>query len=142
LRILGRRVVVVERAGEEALTNVRGHRDVVAEHDVPLVGRGLRAKHSRRQLLQSTNAGLRLRARGTAGRRRGTPALSTDIAASLPELGDCADEVEAPDAVLPVVAEVVEEDQRSVRPAAEHRVFQLERADHRIEVIGPQPGVP
>ena len=54
------------------------------------------------------------------------------------QLGDRSHEVEATQSVLAVVAKVVEKDQRTVGPAAEDRMIQLERLDDGLDVVGPQ----
>jgi len=62
------------------------------------------------------------------------------MASSLPSLVTAATKYSA-DAVLAVVAEVVLDDQRAVRPAAQDRPIEMKGVENRRNIVGPQPGV-
>jgi hypothetical protein len=54
------------------------------------------------------------------------------------ELRDRADELEAAKSVLPVMPNVVEEDERTVGPAREYCTIQVEPPDDCIDIVRPQ----
>ena len=54
------------------------------------------------------------------------------------QLRDGADEVKATEPALAVVPNVVEEDEGTVGPAAEHWKIQVERIDDLVDVVRPQ----
>jgi hypothetical protein len=49
--------------------------------------------------------------------------------------------VDAANPVLAVMPEIVQDDQRTVRPAAQHRPLKVESVYDRTDIIGPQPRV-
>ena len=57
------------------------------------------------------------------------------------ELGDAADDADPGDGILAEYAEVVENDDRPVGPADQHRLLQHQLAQHRGDVLGPERGV-
>ena len=54
------------------------------------------------------------------------------------QVGDGADEVNAADALLAVVPEIVEDHKWPIGPAAEHGIHKTQRPYHRVEVISPR----
>ena len=67
--------------------------------------------------------------------------MSTDRGRFAPELRDAADEMDAADPLLAVMPDVVENDERPVRPAAEDRSVELQLPDGGVDVGRPQPRV-
>src|SRR5438105_3592833 len=54
------------------------------------------------------------------------------------KLRDRADQMHAADRFLAVMPDVIEDDKRSIRPAAQHRMDEPERPYRRVDVVGPR----
>ena len=57
------------------------------------------------------------------------------------KLRNAADKVDAGNPVLAVMPEIVQDDQRAARPAAQDRAIKVESVYDRTDIIGPQPRV-
>src|SRR5438067_9896833 len=113
------------------------HGHVVPQHQVQVVRRRLAGEAHAQQRIKTAHALLHIRRHASwyeTEELRGEDRHRVVTA----KLRDASDEVDTADAILAVMPEIVEDDERPIGPATEHGMVETQRLDHRVEVISPQ----
>src|SRR6185312_7983881 len=112
----------------------------IPQHQIAVRGCGLMGKEHPDQRVQCLYALLRVRGKEAwyVAEKLSRQNRQRRVAA---ELGDAADKVDTADVALTVVPDIVEDYERSVGPAAEDRMIELERLYGGVDIFSPESRV-
>jgi len=136
LAYLRQEIIIIDGAGKQRLAYMRRNGDAVPQHQVNILWRGWMSKEHAHQRFEAADAFF-----GTGGEERGDEAQQfrrdhgqRGLAA---QFRNSSDKMHATDVVLATVPNIVEDDQRAIRPTTQDRVIELECVDDGVDVVRP-----
>src|SRR6185312_7607395 len=134
---LRQEIVIIQGAREQRLTDIRWNRYAKAQHQVQLLGRELLGETESQQRFKTAYTLFHILRKETRYEAEKLGSEHRDRLVTA-KLRYSADKIEAADAILPVMPEVVEDNEWAVGPATQKRMIKSQILYDCIDVIGPQ----